>query len=99
MTSPLGLAAHRAHARGGLRSPPPVGIRRGGLGQPLGLCALGLLALLLAQRAIAEGRGSSGTALGDPLAPGKGAGDTVEVVVAGGRPGSTTTRVPTRMRR
>jgi hypothetical protein len=101
MTSPLGLAAHRANACGALGSLPPVGIRRAGLGQPLGVFALGLLALFLAQRAIAEGRGSSGTALDDPLAPGMGAGDTVEVAaaVAGGLPGSTTTRVPTRMRR
>ena len=55
----------------------------------------------LAQRAIAEGRGSSGTALDDPSALGMGAGDTTEVAaaVAGGLPGSTTTRVPTRMRR
>jgi hypothetical protein len=55
----------------------------------------------LAQRAIAEGRGSSGTALDDSSALGMGAGDTTEVAaaVAGGLPGSTTTRVPTRMRR
>ena len=89
-----------ARIRAALRHQSALGVA--GFGQGLiGFFGARIARVALAQRAIAEGRGSSGTALDDPSTPGMGAGDTVEVAaaVAGGLPGSTTTRVPTRMRR